>query len=80
VSVFEEVSTRRRQASVDSVMDGVLSADNKLITGTILRRIFDPTERRKEHGRSSNHRRIHLATVEPPRIVEYRRSGRRRRY
>jgi hypothetical protein len=35
---------------VRSVMDGILSADNKLTTGTILRRLFDPTEKRNEFG------------------------------
>ncbi len=35
---------------VESVMNGILSADNKLTTGTILRRIFDPTERKNEFG------------------------------
>lgn len=38
----------RRQ--VESVMNGILSADNKLVTGTILRRLFDPTETRNEFG------------------------------
>jgi hypothetical protein len=35
---------------VQSVMNGILSADNKLTTGTILRRLFDPTEKRNEFG------------------------------
>jgi hypothetical protein len=35
---------------VRSVMDGILAADNKLVTGTILRRLFDPTEKRNEFG------------------------------
>jgi hypothetical protein len=38
----------RRQ--VDAVMNGILSADNKLVTGTLLRRLFDPTEKRNEFG------------------------------
>ncbi|UEA26190.1 hypothetical protein LK464_09500 [Mycobacteroides abscessus subsp. abscessus] len=32
----------RRQ--VDAVINGVMESDNKLVTGTILRRLFDPTE------------------------------------
>ena len=32
-------------------MSSILSADNKLVTGTILRRLFDPTESRNEFGR-----------------------------
>lgn len=35
---------------VNAVMNGILSADNKLTTGTILRRLFDPTEKRNEFG------------------------------
>ena len=31
-------------------MSSILSADNKLVTGTILRRLFDPTESRNEFG------------------------------
>lgn len=38
----------RRQ--VDAVMNGILAADNKLVTGTILRRLFDPTETKNEFG------------------------------
>ncbi|OJZ65815.1 hypothetical protein BRW65_27755 [Mycobacterium paraffinicum] len=38
----------RRQ--VDSVMDGILAADNKLVTGTILRALFSNTRKRNEHG------------------------------
>ncbi|MDO2360993.1 hypothetical protein [Mycobacterium avium] len=37
----------RRQ--VDSVMDGILAADNKLVTGTILRALFSNTRKRNEH-------------------------------
>jgi len=37
----------RRQ--VDSVMDGILAADNKLVTGTILRALFQNTRKRNEH-------------------------------
>ncbi|WP_082950291.1 MULTISPECIES: hypothetical protein [unclassified Mycobacterium] len=36
----------RRQ--VDGVMNGILAADNRLVTGTILRRLFDPTQKRNE--------------------------------
>lgn len=35
---------------VESVMNGVLAADNKLTTGTILQRILDPAERKNEFG------------------------------
>ena len=38
----------RRQ--VDGIVNTALSADNKLVTGTILRRIFDPAEKRNEFG------------------------------
>ena len=38
----------RRQ--VDGIVNSALSADNKLVTGTILRRIFDPAEKRNEFG------------------------------
>ena len=37
----------RRQ--IDSVMDGILAADNKLVTGTILRALFSNTRKRNEH-------------------------------
>ncbi|WP_258043808.1 hypothetical protein [Mycobacterium kansasii] len=35
---------------VRSVMDAILSADNKLTTGLILQRVFDPTRKRNEQG------------------------------
>lgn len=35
---------------VEGIIDSVLAADNKLTTGTVLRRIFDPTETRNEFG------------------------------
>lgn len=35
---------------VESVMNSILSADNKLVTGTILRRLFDPAATRNEFG------------------------------
>lgn len=38
----------RRQ--VDAVINGVMESDNKLVTGTILRRLFDPTEGTNEFG------------------------------
>lgn len=38
----------RRQ--VDAVINGVMESDNKLVTGTILRRLFDPTEGVNEFG------------------------------
>ncbi|WP_100459193.1 hypothetical protein [Mycobacteroides abscessus] len=38
----------RRQ--VDSVIDGVMESDNKLVTGTILRRLFDPAAYPNEFG------------------------------
>lgn len=38
----------RRQ--VDAVINGVMESDNKLMTGTILRRLFDPTEGVNEFG------------------------------
>lgn len=34
---------------VDAVLNGILAADNALVTGTILRRLFDPAEKRNEH-------------------------------
>ncbi len=41
-------SADRRQ--VDAVINGVLESDTKLVTGTILRRLFDPTEGATEFG------------------------------
>lgn len=38
------------QRQINGVMDGILAADNKLVTGTILRRIFDPAQKRNEFG------------------------------
>ncbi|MBN7298204.1 hypothetical protein [Mycobacteroides abscessus] len=38
----------RRQ--VDAVINGVMESDNKLVTGTILRRLFDPAEGVNEFG------------------------------
>ncbi|MBF9315242.1 hypothetical protein [Mycobacteroides chelonae] len=38
----------RRQ--VDAVLNGIMESDNKLVTGTILRRLFDPTEGANEFG------------------------------
>jgi hypothetical protein len=38
----------RRQ--VEAVMNGILAADNKLVTGTIFRRLFDPAETKNEFG------------------------------
>ncbi|WP_239657106.1 hypothetical protein [Mycobacterium riyadhense] len=35
---------------VDAVFNGILAADNQLVTATILRRLFDPAEQRNEHG------------------------------
>jgi len=35
---------------VESVMNSILSADNKLVTGTILRRLFDPAPTKNEFG------------------------------
>jgi hypothetical protein len=35
---------------IESVMNGILSADNKLVTGTIFRRLFDPAETKNEFG------------------------------
>ncbi|WP_139836670.1 hypothetical protein [Mycobacterium szulgai] len=34
---------------VEAVMNGILAADNQLVTGTILRRLCDPAEKRNEH-------------------------------
>ncbi|MBE5448386.1 hypothetical protein [Mycobacteroides abscessus] len=36
--------------AVDAVINGVMESDNKLVTGTILRRLFDPTEGATEFG------------------------------
>jgi hypothetical protein len=35
---------------VESVMNGILAADSKLVTGRILRRLMDPDESHNEHG------------------------------
>ncbi|SON62257.1 hypothetical protein MSIMFI_03778 [Mycobacterium simulans] len=35
---------------VDAIINGIFASDNQLVTGTILRRLFDPTEKRNEHG------------------------------
>ncbi|WP_081182998.1 MULTISPECIES: hypothetical protein [Prescottella] len=42
-----------RSASAEQVRDAInraFSADNRLVTGTLLRRLFDPTEGLNEHG------------------------------
>lgn len=42
-----------RAATAEQVlasMNDALEADNRLVTGTLLRRLFDPTERLNEHG------------------------------
>lgn len=36
--------------SVNGIFDALLAADNKLTTGTILRRLFDPAQKRNEFG------------------------------
>jgi hypothetical protein len=38
------------RGAVDGIIESIISADNKLTTGSVMRRLFDPAEKRNEFG------------------------------